>query len=244
MTADRPAPAAPDGFAAPRRAAAFERRIRDAFHEFVADARFPCLAAKATLRTGSDDDDDLHVYGVLGSVTVSDALATDLGRFARRMSSAGPRLTAFIAIFTGRPPASERAFERRLWSQLQLLHERDDPAMGWDPTVSADPDDPRFSFSFAGTAFFVVGLHPKSSRLARRFRCPALVFNPHAQFEQLRRDGHFERLRDLIRARDIALQGSINPSLADFGERSEAAQYAGRDTTEGPWRCPFQRRSP
>jgi FPC/CPF motif-containing protein YcgG len=160
------------------------------------------------------------------------------------MSSAGPRLTAFIAIFTGRAPASERAFERRLWSQLQLLHERDDPAMGWDPTVSADPDDPRFSFSFAGTAFFVVGLHPKSSRLARCFRYPALVFNPHAQFEQLRRDGHFERLRDLIRARDIALQGSINPSLADFGERSEAAQYAGRDTTEGPWRCPFQRRSP
>ncbi len=244
MTAGRTAPAARDGLAAPGRPSAFERRIRDAFHEFVADAHFPCLAAKATLRPGRDDDDDVHVYGVLGSVSVSDALATDLGRFARRMSSVAHRLTAFVAIFTGRPPASERAFERRLWVQLQLLHERDDPATGWDPTVSADPDDPRFSFSFAGTAFFVVGLHPKSSRLARRFRYPALVFNPHEQFERLRREGGFERLRDRIRARDIALQGSINPTLADFGEQSEAAQYAGRDTTAGAWRCPFHRRLP
>ena len=142
---------------------------------------------------------------------MSDALAEDLARFARQASAAN-RLSAFVAIFTGRPPASERAFERRLWAQLQLLHERDDPAAGWDPAVSADPRDPRFSFSFAGTAFFVVGLHPRSSRLARRFRYPALVFNPHAQFERLRREGRFERLRDVIRARDIALQGSINPS--------------------------------
>jgi len=221
-------------------ASPFERRIRDAFGEFVGDPRFPCLAAKTTLHPG---DEHLRVYGVLGSVPVSDALAADLARFAHQASSAGQRLTAFVAIFTGRPPASERAFERRLWRQLQCLHERDDPAAGWDPSVSADPRDPRFSFSFAGKAFFVVGLHPKSSRLARRFRWPALVFNPHAQFERLRRDGQFERLRDRIRARDIALQGSINPSLSDFGVRSEAEQYSGRDTTEGPWRCPFHRRT-
>ena len=218
-----------------------ERRIREAFGEFVGDARFPCLAAKTTLRTG---DEHLRVYGVLGSVQVSDALATDLAMFAREASSGRSRLTAFVAIFTGRPPASERAFERRLWTQLQLLHERDDPAAGWDPAVSADPRDPRFSFSFAGTALFVVGLHPRSSRLARRFRWPALVFNPHAQFERLRREGRFERLRDRIRARDIALQGSINPSLSDFGERSEAEQYSGRDTTGSAWRCPFHRRTP
>lgn len=219
---------------------ASDQAVRDAFADFVGDARFPCLAAKATLHAG---DGHLHVYGVLGSGPASDALAADLARFAHR-PSADRRLTAFVAIFTGRPPASERAFERRLWAQLQRLHERDDPAAGWDPAVSADPRDPRFSFSFAGRAFFVVGLHPRSSRLARRFRYPALVFNPHVQFERLRREGGFERLRDRIRARDIALQGSINPSLSDFGERSEAGQYSGRDTTEGPWRCPFHRRTP
>ena len=214
-------------------------RIREAFSEFVGDPHFPCLAAKTTARP---DHEDLWVYGRLGSIAVSDALAANLARFARQSATTN-RLSAFVAIFTGRPPASERAFERRLWTQLQLLHERDDPAAGWDPAVSADPRDPRFSFSFAGTAFFVVGLHPRSSRLARRFRYPALVFNPHAQFERLRREGRFERLRDLIRARDIALQGSINPSLSDFGEGSEAEQYSGRAPTERPWRCPFHRRT-
>jgi FPC/CPF motif-containing protein YcgG len=215
-------------------------RIRAAFSEFVGDPRFPCLAAKTTARP---DHEDLRVYGRLGSVTASDALAADLARFAREARAAN-RFSAFVAIFTGRPPASERAFERHLWAQLQLLHERDDPDAGWDSAVSADPQDPRFSFSFAGSAFFVVGLHPRSSRLARRFRYPALVFNPHAQFERLRREGRFERLRDLIRARDLALQGSLNPSLSDFGERSEAEQYSGRHATEGPWRCPFHRRTP
>jgi len=216
------------------------QRIQDAFREFVGDDRFPCLAAKGTV---SRDDYELHVYGVLGSTTASNALAADLVPFARRTPSAGIRLTAFIAVFTGRAPASEAAFERRLWMQLQRLHDRDDPAAGWDPTVSADPADPRFSFSFGGCALFVVGLHPRSSRHARRFRWPALVFNPHAQFERLRREGRFERLRDQIRERDIALQGAVNPNLADFGERSEAAQYSGRDTTAEPWRCPFHRRT-
>lgn len=223
------------------RSAVAEQRIRQDFRGFVSDARFPCLAAKATLR---DDDEHLRIYRALGSVAAADALAADLAQFARDGISADHRLTAFAAIFTGRPPASEAAFERRLWRQLQLLHERDDPAAGWDPAVSADPEDPRFSFSFAGTAFFIVGLHPGSSRLARRFRYPALVFNPHAQFERLRRDGTFARLRDRIRARDMALQGSINPTLSDFGERSEAEQYSGRDATQRPWRCPFHRRTP
>ena len=40
------------------------------------------------------------------------------------------------------------------------------------------------------------------------------------------------------RARDIELQGSINPNLADFGEASEARQYSGREV-EDQWQCPY-----
>jgi len=36
------------------------------------------------------------------------------------------------------------------------------------------------------------------------------------------------------------VQGSLNPNLADFGERSEARQYSGREVEEH-WRCPFHR---
>lgn len=217
-----------------------EHRIRRAFDAFVGDPRYPCLAAKGLTQR---DDYALHLYAGLGSSQATRALAEGLGPFARAAKAGGDGpFTAFVAVFAKRPRMSEEAFERRLWIQLQGLHDGDDASPGWDPAASDEPGDPRFSFSFAGTALFVIGLHPESSRIARRFAWPALVFNPHAQFERLRRDGQFDRLRDRIRARDEALQGQVNPNLADFGERSEARQYSGRDTTKGEWRCPFHPR--
>ena len=56
----------------------------------------------------------------------------------------------------------ERDFERLLWTQLHLLNADDDS--GWNDDVSSDPVDKHFAFSVAGTAFFVVGLHPGASR--------------------------------------------------------------------------------
>jgi len=83
-----------------------------------------------------------------------------------------------------------------------------------------------------------VGLHPGSSRFTRRFAFPTLVFNAHTQFEKLRESGKFERIQDVIRARDKTLQGDLNQNLADYGEASEARQYSGR-AVEKDWRCPF-----
>jgi FPC/CPF motif-containing protein YcgG len=108
----------------------------------------------------------------------------------------------------------------------------------WDPTVSDDPDSPHFSLSIGGRGFYVVGLHPGASRAARRFPVAALVFNLHSQFEALRADGRYGRLRDVITQRDVAYSGSRNPMLAIHGEQSEARQYSGRKV-EADWRCPF-----
>jgi FPC/CPF motif-containing protein YcgG len=184
---------------------------------------------------------ELGVYGQLGTGASARALAGDLEAFLAR--DTGAALRAFVAVFPARPPADESEFERRLWMLLQRLHERDEPSAEWDPHASADPDDPRFAFSFGGHALFVIGLHPRSSRDARRFRWPALVFNPHEQLDRLRAQGRYERLRAAVRERELTLQGSLNPNLADFGERSEARQYSGRET-ELEWRCPFHRRQP
>ena len=211
-----------------------------AFRAFVSDPRFPCLGGASVVRRRTYR---LHVYGALGTVRAATQHARDLHAFIHDTPAGGRTPRAFVAVFPDCLPTSEHAFEHRLWAQLQLLNERDDPAARWDPTVSDDPDDPRFSFSFAGRAFFVVGLHHLSSRLARRFRWPTLVFNPHAQFERLRAEGRYARFQAVIRERDIALQGTTNPNLSDFGERSEARQYSGRATEPG-WRCPFHRRLP
>lgn len=206
-----------------------------AFRAFVGDPAFPCLGGTSVVRRRSYR---LHVYRALGTAQTAAPLARDLAEFVRQTPAESRTPRAFVAVFPERPPASEHAFEHRLWAQLQLLNAHDDPAERWDPAVSADPDDPRFSFSFAERAFFIVGLHARSSRLARRFRWPTLVFNPHSQFDRLRAEGRYARFQALIRERDLALQGSLNPNLADFGERSEARQYSGR-ATEPEWRCPF-----
>lgn len=207
------------------------------FRAFVGAEGFPCLAGKGAVRRG---EHELRTYGALGTDDAARGMAPDLARFVAELPADGSGLRTFAAVFPDTPSMDELGFERALWRQLQRLHDAD-PVGDWDPSVRADPADPAFAFSFGGRALFIVGLHPASSRLSRRFRWPALMFNPRAQFDRLRAEGRFERLRTLVRERDVALQGSTNPNLADFGEVSEARQYSGRATEPG-WRCPFHKR--
>jgi FPC/CPF motif-containing protein YcgG len=149
---------------------------------------------------------------------------------------------SFVVLFEQPDQLGEHEFEEHLWNRVQSLSDKD----GWlgktyDARVSPDPSDPHFSLSFGGEAFFVVGLHPGASRVARRFERPALVFNLHDQFERLREEGLYDRLRTTILERDLNLNGSQNPMLSRFGESSEARQYSGR-AVGSDWRCPFSGR--
>ena len=133
---------------------------------------------------------------------------------------------------------TEARFACDLWRQLQAMHEYDRERFDWDPTVSDDASQADFSFSIGGRAFFVVGLNPSSSRLARRAPMPCMVFNFHNQFETLRASGKYAGMQKVIRHRDVALQGTINPVLAQFGAASEARQYSGV-AVDANWKCPF-----
>lgn len=209
--------------------------VRERFRSTVLARSFPCLGAKAVMRVGAYE---FGLYPELASREATSALARDLTEFLNARPRLPGEFQSYVACFRGRPPADELSFESRLWEQLQRLHDLDAPRNPWDPAVSSDPADPRFSFSFGGTAFFVIGLHPASSRAARRFDWPTLVFNPHDQFTRLRQQCRFERFRDVIRWRDLALHGSLNPNVTDHGTDSEARQYSGR-AVERDWRCPF-----
>lgn len=214
------------------------RDLAGRFRAFVGEADFPCVGAKAALAqdrlsivsaasiaAGSDDD------------RLFDALTGFVARYRR---DPGP-FHSLAILFSGPDNLNEAAFEAALWSRLQALSDID-AARGhaYDRRVSEAPDDPQFSLSLAGEAFFVIGLHPAASRPARRFATPALVFNPHDQFEHLRRSGRYERLSCKILARDRTLAGSDNPMLARFGATSEARQYSGR-VVAADWTCPFSR---
>lgn len=204
--------------------------------DWITDAEFPCVGAKAALARGRMSAIVLpNICSSSGDGRLHAAL---LGFIARARNE--PRLfQSFAVIFEAPDDLDELAFERHLWARVQAVSNRD-VGLGhsWDERVSADPASPHFSLSFAGEAFFVVGLHPRASRPARRFRSPVLVFNMHAQFEQLRAEGKYDRLRETILERDEKLAGSANPMLQKFGEASEARQYSGRSVGES-WRCPF-----
>ena len=148
-------------------------------------------------------------------------------------------MATFVSCFVNPTCSDERQFERLLWQQLQALHDHD--TVPWTGSVSANPEDPAFAFSYAGYAIFIVGLHAGSSRWARRFAWPTLVFNAHRQFEHLREQGRFERFQQVIRMKDSELQGEVNPVLLTYRGRSAARQYSGRFVEE-EWRCPFHAR--
>lgn len=211
-------------------------RIHDAFRALVLDPEFPCVGARSALNQKTYR---FAVYDRLGDAASIRALAADLHDFASAPQPPDGQFATFVAAFVGPKVRDEMRFETLLWRTLRDLRRLDTPHHDWDPAVSADPDDPRFSFSFGGRAFFVVGLSPASSRWARTFSWPLLAFNPHQQFEHLRASGHFERMQDVIRERDVAIEGDVNPNLADFGSHTEARQYAGRPVPDD-WRCPVR----
>lgn len=210
------------------------------FLAFVDDPSFPCVGSKAALARGAIQT---HEFAALGDRGNDERLLDRLDAFGREVDAAtadDKTVRSFVALFAGPQSTDEQRFEALLWSQLQRLHERDvRRGSRWADDVVSDPDDPKFSLSLGGHPFFVIGLHPGASRMARRFAWPALVFNSHRQFEALRADGRFQKMQAATRQRDIALQGSINPNLADFGVAGETRQYSGREV--GPeWRCPFR----
>lgn len=236
----------------------FAAQAEEAFRQLISNPHFPCLGAKAAFNSNAQT---LRVFAELASAESTNDLAAALGPFAASVGrdSVEPRVAAgnpvgstesrstdyssFIAIFEGPRETSEVEFEQLLWKQLRLLHEQDARRADWAPNVAADPADPHFSFSFAGQALYVIGMHANSSREARRFPWPVLIFNPHEQFERLRSDGKWKHMQETIRQRDLQLQGSVNPMLSDFGEQSEARQYSGRVVEEN-WRAPFKPVSP
>lgn len=211
--------------------------VHSAFRAFLHDPDFPCLGAKSIVNQQSYR---FALYPTLAAEESTRQLAIDLYAFINERARIQGDFTSYIACFREPKVLTPKQFEIVLWEQLKALHQVDTPNHSWSEKVSSDPADPNFSFSFGGQPFFIVGLAPSSERWARRFPWPILVFNDHDQFERLRREQRFERLKDAIRQRDEHLHGSPNEMLEDFGGvHSEARQYAGRQVGRR-WRCPAQ----
>ena len=221
-----------DGQQPSAEAALAERALRS----FILSPAFSCVAGKAAVSSGGYR---FGYYPGFSDLRSTEGLARDLAAFVAERPSMRVNYASFIAVFQELPCGDERWFENHLWRQLQRLADLSAPYYPWDSTVSSDAQARDFAFSFAGQAFFVVGIYPNSSRISRRFFLPAMAFNAHRQFADARRTGRFARIQGLVRERELALQGFINPELREFGKRSEARQYSGRELEQG-WKCPFR----
>ncbi|QDP20264.1 guanitoxin biosynthesis heme-dependent pre-guanitoxin N-hydroxylase GntA [Sphingomonas xanthus] len=213
--------------------------IEDQLTRFIRASDFPCVGAKAAQAKGT-----LRVVACRWIDSAwDDVRMHDIARQWAADYRRDPGLFRSLAfVFEGPLDLSEEQFERALWDRLQSMTDKDEwRGIPRDQRVSDDPKDPHFSLSFGGEAFFVVGLHPNASRPARRFELPAMILNLHDQFEALRAEGRYEKLRHSILERDRKIAGSINPMLARHGEASEARQYSGRAVPAG-WQCPFSGR--
>ncbi|MGI8419185.1 MAG: guanitoxin biosynthesis heme-dependent pre-guanitoxin N-hydroxylase GntA [Candidatus Levyibacteriota bacterium] len=209
--------------------------IIEQYLNHISAMEFPCIGARASAIKGradimvadniccpNDDIDILHF----------------LYRFIDNLRNDKNLYTSASVLFRGPKHLTEEEFDRFLWLRLQSLSDFDASAFGFAKGVSNDPKSSEFCYSLKEEPFFVLALHAGSSRESRKFEYPVLVFNPHVQFEMLRKSGAYVKMKDIIRNRDVDYSGSVNPMLTDFGERSAAYQFSGR-RYESNWKCPF-----
>jgi uncharacterized protein len=198
--------------------------IIEEFYGFVNQADFPCVIAK---NLANKKNMYTMVAGHLACPHTDQAILDFIYNFIKHFRNKEKQFSSAAIIFTNAPLAEEE-FELFFWQRLKALRNKDAIKFQYDARVSNDPASPEYSFSLGEEAFFVLALHPASSRKSRRFKYPVLIFNPHAQFEDMKKSGTYEKVKSIVRKRDFILSGSLNPMLTDFGNASEALQYSGK----------------
>lgn len=205
---------------------------------FLNQKGFPCVAAKAAITRGQIR---CMVAGSMACPADDHKILEFLYGFVDDYRKSETSFHSAAIIFSERGIQDETAFDKVLWERLNALYNLDRMNFAHDPRVNTDPDSKHYSFSIKEEAFFIIGLNPFSQRKARCFNYPTLVFNPHAEFEKLRKANSYGKMKEIVRKRDRAFSGSVNPLLSDFGEASEVHQYSGvhHDTT---WQCPLHKK--
>lgn len=180
---------------------------------------------------------EIHVreFGKMNDDANDIVLLDALEAFVRKIDSCDSETStvhSFVALFSEPTRTTEIDFENKLWMQLYSLHLLDIGRSEHAATaISANPDGSQFNLRLAGHQFFVIGLHAGSSRVARKFQRPVLVFNSHKQFELLRTYGHASKLQKVTQQSESTSQGYTHPYLAEFSGNGETK--VGRDESFG-----------
>ena len=202
---------------------------------YVKNKNFPCVAAKASL-----DRNKICIMVAENIACPKDDLSVlkFIYDFIDEYRNSSNTFNSLSIIFKGPQICTEEMFDHFMWQRLQALSTLDAALYEYDKRVDANPNAANFSFSLKEEAFFIIGLHKSSSRAARQFSYPTLVFNPHAQFKMMKETAQYVKMQKIVRKRDLLYSGSVNPMLQDFGNASEVNQYSGRKYDQ-QWECPL-----
>jgi FPC/CPF motif-containing protein YcgG len=207
------------------------------YFDFLQAKGFPCIAAKAALSR-----EHIHCFQAdhMACPHQDADVLHFLYQFIQSYRKSKERFWSAAVIFKNPRDITEKQFDELLWSRLNSLRQLDQQNFVHDPRVDSDPASINFGFSLMSEALFIIGLNPSSKRKSRQFKYPALIFNPHQEFEKLRKSGKFEGMKRTVRKRDVSFSGSVNPMLKDFGQLSEVYQYSGI-TYDDNWKCPLRK---
>jgi len=206
------------------------------FQDFIMNESYPCVAARSAM---SRKQIPCLVADHIGCGKDDAKILQFLYGFILDFRAATTRFHSAAIIFRNPRKMTEETYDSFLWQRLQALSQLDALNFRYDQRVNTDPSSADFSFSLGEEAFFIIGLHPASNRRSRLFKYPAIVFNPHQQFEDMRKSDRYQKMKAIVRKRDVTYSGSVNPMLADFGEKSEVYQYSGRKY-DREWTCPLK----
>ena len=220
------APLGPEGLAL------LTRQMREALRR----RDYPCVAAQQSFFR---EDYSVGIYDGFGQGACWRELRADLLSFLDDQRRTGSTLSTMWAVFPDAAERSEDRFEDDLWRELSFLSSVETRAEDWGDDERSDPTRQDFALRLGGHSLFVVGLHPQSSRKARRFPFTALVVNSFDQFAKLAAEGRYVPMVETNRARDRAFQGDVNPMALEHGEKWESIQFSGK-SNRADWKCPFR----
>ena len=192
-------------------------KVIEEFKAFLQNKEFPCVAARAALERNQIR---FFVADHLACPHNDKDILDFLKSFTIEYRNSEAKFHSAVVIFREPTVIDEEMFDKILWKRLQSLSDMDSKTNFIDERVDIDPSSPNFSFSVNEEAFFVIGMNPGSSRTARKFKYPVLVFNPHSQFEELRTEQLYEKMKSIVRKETCLFSGSVNPILQDYGIRS------------------------
>ncbi|UII54247.1 YqcI/YcgG family protein [Cytobacillus spongiae] len=220
----------------------WEKFAFQAFSEKLSNKQqpFPCIPATVGF---SQNHLKYGFVSELESETAVDELADLLKEFGLEMRDIG-NYASLIVFFQGIEQQSVIDYEKRFWSLLTKVSEKDENE--WPNHIPENPENNAWEYCFNGEQYFMYCATPShENRKSRTFPYFMLAITPRWVLEKFNENSSSaKRMKKMIRQRLEAYDSiEAHPELKWYGQEDnfEWKQYFLRDDDSSLSKCPFTR---